>query len=146
MDNEEITIHNVYNYVSFEYNEKKQMLCIIWDSNNKIVNKIMNNESLTRDEGNLCNHYWVNEIKKVSGWVIGNRLYLRVYYFYTGMFCVKFKYTTNGVYAYEEIDEDGFLLLRKYDDTNSYHGDLERIDCLYNRDVIELNKELIEGK
>ena len=133
MSEENITIHNVYNYVSFEYIEKKQMLCIKWDYNNKIINELMINEALMRDEGILYNHCWVNEIKKVSECVKGNRLYLRVNHFYTGMFCVKFKYTTNGLYAYEELDEDGFLLLRKYNDNNAYHGDLERVNCIYNQ-------------
>lgn len=133
MPTEEISVYNLYDYVYFRHNEKNDSLVIMWDCNNKALDTLMNVESLTRDEGVLCNHYWVDEIKRISGWTKGSRLYLRTYYFYNGMFYVKFKHNTQGVYAYEEIDEEGFLLLRKYNDNVSYYGELERVDCIYNR-------------
>ena len=133
MSEEEINVYNLYNYVSYEYNTEKQMLCIKWDHTNKQIDKLMDYESVMRDEDIISNHCWVREIKNVSGWTKGNRLYLRAYHFYNGMFCIKHKNNTNGVYAYEEIDEDGFLLLRKFNEDKSYYGELERVDCIYNR-------------
>lgn len=134
--NDIVTIINVYNYVRFEHNKENKSLYIIWDCANKDVHSIMDNESLTRDDDMyIGNHSWVDEIKKCSGWEKGNRLYLRTYYFYKNMFCIKYKHHTNGVYAYEEIDEDGYLLLRKYIDEKLYYGELERSECLYNRNL-----------
>jgi len=129
----DVTVYNLYNHVTFNHIPEKSMLCVIWDYNNKDVNLLMENESLTRDNGTFCSHMWVDEIKQCSGWTEGNRLYLRTLYFYKGMFCVRYKHHSNDVYAYEEIDEDGFLLLRNYDDTCGYYGELHRVDCFHNK-------------
>ena len=130
---EDVTVYNLYQYIHYKHNSEKNMLCICWDCNDNDVNSLMEAESFTRDDGKFCSHMWVDEIKKCSGWIKGDRLYLRTLYFYNGMFCVKYKHHSNGVYAYEEIDEDGFLLLRNYNDNNGYYGELHQVDCVYNK-------------
>lgn len=132
---ETINVSNVYQFVSFHHDEERRALYVRWDSTHKVINSLMDNESLTRDEGILCNHVWVDEIKRCSQWTNGNKLYLRTFHFYKGMFCVKYKFISPNVYAYEEIDEDGYLLVRKYDDDKGYFGELIRANCIYNNNL-----------
>ena len=53
-------------------------------------------------------------------------------YIYSGRFHITIKKQPNDIYAYEQIDKDGFLRLRKFDEERGYYSELEVVNCLYN--------------
>jgi hypothetical protein len=135
----ETTIFNAYNSVEYKYNEDRNILYIIWDSYNDKLNKIMNLDAFMRDEGVYYNHFWVDKLKDIVNWVPGNPIYIRACCVYNGIFHIKISKYDSGIYAYEQIDKDGYLRLRKFDEERGYYSELEVVDCLYNT---SLNKML----
>ena len=129
---EETTIFNAYNSVEYRYEETRNMLYITWNHNDNELDKIMRYDACMRDEGLYYNHCWVNKLKDVVNWVPGTPIYIRACYVYKGRFHIKINKIDKGIYAYEQIDKDGYLRLRKFDETRGYHSELEVVDCLYN--------------
>ena len=129
---EEITTFNVYNYVEYKHEEGSNILYITWDYHNKELNDIMDLDASMRDEGIYYNHFWVDKLKDIVGWVPGNPIYIRACYVYNGRFHIRINNSDNGIYAYEQIDKDGYLRLRKFDENRGYYSELEVVDCLYN--------------
>ena len=136
---DEITIYNAYNYVTYEYNEERNILYITWDCHNKTLDDIIMLDASMRDEGKYYNHFWVDKLKYIVGWVSGSPIYIRSCFVYRGRFHVKIHNSDNGIYPYEQIDDCGYLRLRKFDEDRGYYSELEIVDCLYNT---LLNKQL----
>ena len=139
INQDNVTIFNAYNYVTYRLVLNPDILYIEWDHNNKQLDDIMTLDASMRDEGKYYNHFWVDELKKVVGWIPGTRIYIRSCYVYKGRFHVKIKKDYNDIYAYEQIDEDGYIRLRKFDEERGYYSELEVVNCLYNT---SLNKNL----
>ncbi len=129
---EEITIFNAHNFVEYIYNEVRNILYVTWDYHNKELDEIMDLDGSMRDECIYYNHCWVNKLKDVIGWVPGNPIYIRSCYVHKGRFHIKINTSDSGLYAYEQIDKDGYLRLRKFDENRGYYSELEVVECLYN--------------
>lgn len=127
-----ITIFNAYDYVTYIIVPEQNNLYIEWDHSNKQLDDIMTLDAAMRDEGKYYNHFWVDKLKQVVEWVPGTPIYIRACYVYRGRFHIKIKKVDNGIYAYEQIDENGYLRLRKFDEDRGYYTELEVVDCLYN--------------
>lgn len=127
-----VTTYNAYNYVKYSMGLEHNNLYIEWDHSNKQLDDIMTLDAAMRDEGKYYNHFWVDKLKQLVEWVPGNRIYIRSCYVYRGRFHIKIKNGDNGIYAYEQIDEDGYLRLRKFDEDRGYYSELKVVDCLYN--------------
>jgi hypothetical protein len=136
---ENVTFFNAYNYVTCRLGLNANIFYIEWDHRNKQLDDIMSLDSSMRDEGKYYNHFWVDELKRAIGWIPGNCIYIRSCSVYNGRFHIKIKKEPNDIYAYEQIDEDGYLRLRKFDEERGYYSELEIVDCLYNT---SLNKIL----
>ena len=134
-----VTIYNAYNYVTCRLGLEPNKFYIEWNPYNKQLDDIMTLDAAMRDEGKYYNHFWVNKIKKAIDWVPGTPIYIRSCYVYRGRFHITIKKEDNGIYAYERIDEYGYLRLRKFNEDSGYHSELEVVDCLYNT---MLNKRL----
>ena len=135
-----ITIFNAYNYVTCTLGGlNPNNFYIEWNSYNKELDDIMTLDACMRDEGGYYNHFWVDKLKSAIGWVPGNRIYIRSCYMCRGRFHIVIKKQPNDIYAYEQIDENGYLRLRKFDEARGYYSELEVVDCLYNT---QLNKML----
>ena len=128
----EITTFNAHNYLEYKHEEGSNILYITWDYHNNELNEIMDLDASMRDEGIYYNHFWVNKLKDIVGWVPGNPIYIRACYVYKGKFHIRINKSDNGIYAYEQIDKDGYLRLRKFDENRGYYSELEVVDCLYN--------------
>ena len=139
MSQDKITIYNAYNYVTCSLGLNSNNFYILWDPYNKELDDIMMLDACMRDEGKYYNHFWVDKLKSAIGWVPGTPIYIRSCCVYKGRFHIMIKKEDNGIYAYEQIDADGYLRLRKYHDRIGYYSDLEVVDCLYNT---TLNKNL----
>jgi hypothetical protein len=136
---EEIASFNAYDKVEYKHEEGSNILYITWNYHDKEVDEIMRSDASMRDEGMYYNHFWVNKLKEIIGWVPGTPIYIRSCYMYKGKFHIRINNTDNGIYAYEQIDKDGYLRLRKFNEKQGYYSELEVVDCLYNE---SLNKML----
>jgi len=135
-----ITIFNAYKHVTCSLGDIDQTnFYILWDPYNKELDDIMVADASMRDEGKFYNHFWVDKLKSAIGWVPGNCIYIRSCCMYRGRFHIKIKKQPSNIYAYEHIDENGYLRLRKFNERLGYHSELEVVDCLYNT---SLNKML----
>jgi hypothetical protein len=134
-----ITIFNAYDYVTCGLGVEPNKFYIIWDHYNKQLDDIMSLDADMRDEGKYYNHFWVDKLKEAVGWVPGTPIYIRSCSVYRGRFHITIKKGENDIYAYEQIDENGYLRLRKFDEKRGYYSELEVVDCLYNT---MLNKKL----
>ena len=127
-----VTLFNAQNYVTCSLGLESNIFYIEWDHYNKQLDDIMMLDAAMRDEGKYYNHFWVNKLKQAIEWVPGTPIYIRACYVYRGRFHIRIKKESNDIYAYEQIDENGYLRLRKYDENRGYYSELEVVDCLYN--------------
>jgi hypothetical protein len=133
-----VTIFNAYNYVTCSLGGLyPDNFYIEWNPFNKELDDIMTLDACMRDEGRYYNHFWVDKLKSAIGWVPGNRIYIRSCYMYRGRFHIKIIKEPNDSYVYEQIDENGYLRLRKFNERVGYYSELEVVDCLYHT---KLNK------
>ena len=136
---DKITFVNAYNYVTCTLGLSQTRFYIEWDASNKELDYIMSLDADMRDEGYYYNHSWVDKLKSAINWVPGTRIYIRSCHLYGGRFHIIIKKEASDLYAYEEIDEDGYLRLRKYNQRLGYYSELEVVDCLYNTTLQKKN-------
>lgn len=130
---------NPYDFVEYDYHEDRNILYIKWDHHNKELDDVMTEDASMQDVGLYYNHSWVEKIKDIVNWEPGNVIYIRSCYVYRGKFHISIKSGRNNIYAYEQIDSEGFLRLRKFNEHNGYYSELEVVNCLYNTN----NKQII---
>jgi len=128
----ELKMSNPYDLVEYEYVKERNILYIKWDDNNKELDDVMSEDALMRDSGLYYNHSWVDIVKHIVNWEQGNVIYIRSCYVYRGKFHISIKNYHSDSDAYEQIDSNGFLRLRKYNEKLGYYSGLEIVNCLYN--------------
>jgi len=108
----EITLENVYDYVTYEYDLNKNILLIRWDKNNEDVENIMRFEgyhSYSIKRG-FC---WVELLKTITEWKDGEKINIISIFPTKGRLYVKWMYTQQKISAYNiVIGEDGYLYMR----------------------------------
>lgn len=127
---------NPYDLVEYEYHEDRRILYIKWDHNNKELDDVITEDALMRDMGLYYNHSWVDKIKSIVKWKPGNIIHIRSCYVYRGKFHISIKSGLSNIDAYEQIDSEGFLRLRKFNENVGYYPELEVVNCLYNTNNI----------
>jgi hypothetical protein len=137
MDQEDITIYNLYDHVIYIHDKIDNCLIISWDDSNIVINKLMMNEAFffNDPQQSLSSHYWVDEIKKASNWCQGETIHLMILNIIMEKSPIKIFWTkdTNQTFRYERINEDGYLYVNWYDNTAELTNMIKK-DCLYNRE------------
>ena len=134
----DVDIYNLYEHVTYDYDDINKCLRISWDDRNTQINTLILNEKFFfNDIDHLTSHYWVEEIKRVSDWCIGETLYINVLkYILNEKGQMKIFWSKNGGNLhrrYEQISEDGYLYVNWYDDKVQLNNMIKK-DCLYNQD------------
>jgi len=137
MEEDEITIYNIYDHVVYVNDTTDKCLIISWDDRNKSMNRWMKNEAFFFNSVNkpIPSHYWVNELKKVADWKQGETIYLMILNILVEKSPMKvfWSKTKADSFIYEKINEDGYLFVNWYDDEVRLRSMIKK-DCLYNRD------------
>lgn len=135
MENTDINIYTLYDHVTYIHNTYDKYLIISWDDRNKAMKKCMKNEAFffNANDKPLSSHYWVEEIKKVSDWKLGETLHLMILNILTEKSPMKVFWTKekSDSFIYEQINEEGYLFVNWYDDEVQLRGMIKK-DCLYN--------------
>ena len=137
MEEEEVTIYNLYDHVTYLHDTNDKCLIISWDDRNRSMNKCMLNEEFffNATDKPLSSHYWVEEIKKVSDWKLGETIHLMILNVLVEKSPMKvfWSKTKTDSFIYEKINEDGYLFVNWYDNEIQLRSMVKK-DCLYNRD------------
>jgi hypothetical protein len=143
MEKEEVNIYNLYDHVTYVHDDINKCLRISWDDRNPIINKLIINEKFFFNNINqISSHYWVEEIKKVSKWHMGETLYLMVLNIVDDKSPMKVYWTKDDDDTrrrYEKISDDGYLCVNWYDDKLQLTN-MAKKDCLYNQDWEQLQE------
>jgi len=129
----EIDISNVYDYVSYYYDDEQEVLCVFWDFNNKKLDSFMFEETTCFNYShNIEKKFsclWVDELKKRINYNIGDKIPFYVIS-NPGSFFVFIKNNIDTTFIFEEIGEDGYLYVSPYGDI--VYPSLYKCNCLYN--------------
>ena len=138
----EITIYNVYDFVTYSFNESRREFIISWDSLNTEVENIMKCEKIPYDKDVKYSAVWINELKKCVGWEKGMELQLASRYSYrsdrSGIFIITVLKQFYDGQIYEFIDKDGYFRVRQYttkaviSTQGKNSRQMELCNCLYN--------------
>lgn len=140
---EEINLYNLYNYVTYNFDEN--ILNIYWDIMDNNVNNLMMLERrmflLDYKSQNKCSCFWVNELKKYISLKQDKKTYIKCVSFRNGIIQI-FIYDRNiEMFATEMIDEDGYFFIRNREYFDGGHTiPLKKCNCLYN-DMIDEEKD-----
>lgn len=132
---EEINIYNVYEHVTYEFNEN--VIKIIWDHTNTQVNELMVLEAklflikhIQIQKASCC---WVDILKKYTEWENGEKIYFKGVSSRKGLIEIIIYMIKVEVFGAEIIDENGYLLLRDYETSNNEYTSIrKKCDCIYN--------------
>jgi len=141
MSSTSITVHNLNEYLEYEIIYESQRVIISWDINNDDIGSLMSDENslLYNNNDKYKNLMWVDEIKKAVNWEEGKRIIISIIKYKSAMIIYTPKLTLMQV-SYLVIDEDGYLLLKKSD--NSRVQIFERCNGLYN-DLLDITNSHI---
>lgn len=127
----QVTLDNVYDFVTYEYNLEKNVLWVKWDKYNEQVENIMKNECYqsSREKRGFC---WVEVLKCITNWKVGELINIITIYPNKGKIYIKWVFA-DKITAYNiMIGDDGYLYKREY--TLEYNP-FVKIDCLYNESL-----------
>ena len=131
----DISIFNVYDFVTYKYNLSVNILFVKWDKNNEVVNNLMKNEayqSPTEKRGFL----WIDKLKEITNWCDGDIINIIGSFPDTnGRLTITWEFNKTKSASHIIILGDGYFYKRDY---NQYYKPLVRVDCLYN-DLIDEN-------
>lgn len=150
--NQEIAIYNMYDYVTYEYDENNKVLGIFWDNNNIELNKLLIGDmdcfTYKHDDNKKYSCLWIDELKKYIDYREGDRIPFQIKLKY-GYFHIFVNSDIDRKFIFEEIREDGFLYICPFGDVLSYlqgtpitselYPTLNKCNCLYNDDMNENN-------
>ena len=138
MEDGRIDIYNLYDHITYVHDDIDKCLIISWDDRDTKINKLIKNEAffLNDTSQSLSSHYWVDEIKKVSGWYQGETIHLMILNIILEKSPMKIFWSkdTGDTYRYEQINCDGYLCVNWYDKDVNLTTTMVKKDCLYNRD------------
>jgi hypothetical protein len=125
----EINLHNVYDFVTYEYNLLIQVLCVKWDKNNEVVNNLMENEgyqSLTEKRGFL----WIDKLKEITNWSDGDIInIIGSFPHNNGRLTITWEFNKKKSAQHILILGDGYFYKRDY---KQDYIPFVKVDCLYN--------------
>jgi hypothetical protein len=104
----EINLHNVYDFVTYEHDLEKRLLRIIWDKDNEAVNKIMLTECY-QSHNKIRGFYWIDELKRITGWDIGDTIVIIGYSQYNGWIRIYWEFNSISYVQHNIIDGDGYF-------------------------------------
>ena len=143
-------VYNIYENVSFEFNEGEKSLYIQWDKNNVPLHELLSVEvNAMTDKSLFTNLSFVDEIKDCISWEEGQTIHFTLSYARLGGKIRRgektIKITENAYqdeYTFLELNGDGYLYLREFVGQCIFHKDADdftshKINCYYN----ELMKE-----
>jgi hypothetical protein len=138
MERSDVDIYNLYEHVTYDYDDINNCLRISWDDRNTQINNLIINEKFFfNDVNHLSSHYWVEEIKRVADWSLGEILYINVLKYILdekGQMKIFWSKKTGNLHRrYEQISNDGYLYVNWYDDKLQLNNIVKK-DCLYNQD------------
>jgi hypothetical protein len=124
----QVTIDNVYDFVTYEYDLDKSVLWVKWDKYNEEVENIMKNEGYqsSREKRGFC---WVQILKTITNWKEGDIINIITIYPRKGQIYIKWSYADKISAHHIIVGTDGYFYKRDY--TLAYIP-LVKIDCLYN--------------
>lgn len=142
-------IYNIYENVSYEFNEAKKSLYVRWDKDNVPLHELLCNEvNAMTDKNVFTNLNFVDELKEHIQWEEGQTIHFTLSFSRFGA-RIKSKKTIkitedayNEEYTFLELNGDGYLYLREFVGQCIFHKDADdftshKINCYYN----ELMKE-----
>lgn len=142
-------IYNIYENVSYEFNEAKKSLYVRWDKDNVPLHELLCNEVTAMTDKNVfTNLNFVDELKEHIQWEEGQTIHFTLSFSRFGA-RIKSKKTIkitedayNEEYTFLELNGDGYLYLREFVGQCIFHKDADdftshKINCYYN----ELMKE-----
>jgi len=137
----EVNVYNLYDYVRYEF--ENNTLKINWDHTNPDINSLMLIERQPHSFWNESMYYscgWVNELKRLTNWVVGTQINIRIGMYDVGSFKVIInQLPVESCFIYEKIDKNGYLitaLYTIYTDINNV-TEYSRCNCVYNDSLIE---------
>lgn len=143
MEHSDINIYTLYDHVNYIHDTTDRCLIISWDDRNRAMNKCMANEAFffNANDKPLSSHYWVEEIKKISDWKMGETIHLMILNVLLEKSPMKvfWSKTKSDTFIYEKINEEGYLFVNWYDDEIQLRSMVKK-DCLYNRDWQEFQE------
>jgi hypothetical protein len=132
-----IDIFNLYDHITYKYDDEAQILYVNWDINNKVVDSFMNEERTPYNYPhykhfytNKYNCFWVEELKKCLSWEVGSRIHINIKSSLDGNFHICVCDYQENRFIYEEIGEDGYLYINPYE--YIFEKKLEKCNCVYN--------------
>ena len=138
-------IYNIYENVSFEFNEAEKSLYIRWDKNNVPLHELLSDEvNAMTDKSLFTNLSFVDKIKECISWEEGQTIHFT-------LSCARFggrirrgekiiKIAENAYqdeYTFLELNGDGYLYLREFTGSCIFHKDADdftshKLNCYYN--------------
>jgi hypothetical protein len=125
----EINLHNVYDFVTYEYNLLIQILFVKWDKNNEVINNLMEKEgyqSLTEKRGFL----WIYKLKEITNWSDGDIINIIGSFTHNnGRLTITWEFNKTKSARHILILGDGYFYKRDY---KQDYKPLVKVECLYN--------------
>ena len=155
-EKQEITIHNMYDHVIYDYDINNKILGIFWDNNNIELNKLMNDEmncyNYKHDNTKKYSCLWIDKLKECINYQDGDKIPFQVK-FHNNYFHICINCHIDRKFIMEEISNDGCLYICPYGDVLSYlqgpsvthdiYPSLNKCNCLYNDFMDENDKPYI---
>jgi hypothetical protein len=136
-----MNIIRLYDNVTYKYDNENKILYVKWDSSNKCINSLMNEEitpynypQYKKNQPTKYNCFWVDELKKCISWDVGNKIHINIKSSFDGTFHICVCDYQENRFIYEEIGEDGYLYINPYQ--YIFEKTLEKCNCVYN-DLLE---------
>jgi len=141
MDSNSINVNNLHYHLEYEILYDDPRVIINWDITDDEIGNLMWNEYSLLDNNNdeYKNLMWVDEMKRATNWEQGKRIIISICKFNSQMIIYLPKPCLFQI-SYLVIDEDGYLLLKK--SNNSSVQIFERCKCLYN-DLLDISNSYI---
>lgn len=140
-------IYNIYENVSYEFNEAKKSLYVCWDKDNVPLHELLCDEVIAMtDKTVFTNLTFVDELKEHIQWEEGQTIHFTLSFACFGSRSriranATIKITDdayNEEYTFLELNGDGYLYLREFVGQCIFHKDADdftshKINCYYNK-------------
>lgn len=138
---DKITISNLYDYISYKYDDNTRILYVIWDNSNKVINSFMNEEITPYNYPYYkYNCFWVDELKRCISWKMGKKIHINIKPSSNGNFHICVCDYQENRFVYEEIGKDGYLYINPHQ--YIFEKILEKCNCVYN-DLLDNGDTLV---